>query len=226
MSANRTVTCLRSPSSAPRDARIFRARCGGVYDEGERRARRIAHPRGRRRRRMAPAFGAEAASRPIAVAAARAPQRETSCRRPRRTWHRLDCLRRRRRSAWSVPLDRSVAIPRRSIRPRAGPACRKECCAAHRISIYSRSFNADLPHCYAHRHASFHAPNARPPGRMGGDLALCPFCSRGARPSTSALGRRRPIECRSPSRRNRATRRRTTIRTPSSPSDLRSAVFG
>ena len=29
-SANRTVTCLRSPSSALRDVRIFSARCFGV----------------------------------------------------------------------------------------------------------------------------------------------------------------------------------------------------
>src|SRR5512144_2236000 len=34
MSAKRTVTCLRSPSTAPRAARILRARCGGVYAAG------------------------------------------------------------------------------------------------------------------------------------------------------------------------------------------------
>src|SRR4029078_9737037 len=34
MSANRTVTCLRSPSTALREARIFSARCGGVYCDG------------------------------------------------------------------------------------------------------------------------------------------------------------------------------------------------
>ena len=35
MSANSTVTCLRSPSSVPREVRIFSARCGGVYVSGE-----------------------------------------------------------------------------------------------------------------------------------------------------------------------------------------------
>src|SRR5215467_13298261 len=34
-SAKRTVTCLRSPSSAALDVRIFSARCLGVYDSGE-----------------------------------------------------------------------------------------------------------------------------------------------------------------------------------------------
>src|SRR5262245_17730167 len=34
-SAKRTVTCLRSPSSAALDMRIFSARCLGVYDSGE-----------------------------------------------------------------------------------------------------------------------------------------------------------------------------------------------
>src|SRR5438093_11709125 len=33
-SANRTVTCLRSPSTAPRLVRIFSARWRGVYDPG------------------------------------------------------------------------------------------------------------------------------------------------------------------------------------------------
>ncbi len=33
-SAKRTVTCLRSPSSAAREVRIFSARCFGVYDSG------------------------------------------------------------------------------------------------------------------------------------------------------------------------------------------------
>ncbi len=35
MSAKSTVTCLRSPSSVPREVRIFSARCGGVYVSGE-----------------------------------------------------------------------------------------------------------------------------------------------------------------------------------------------
>ena len=35
MSQNSTVTCLRSPSSALRDIRIFSARCFGVYAPGE-----------------------------------------------------------------------------------------------------------------------------------------------------------------------------------------------
>src|SRR5262249_56512901 len=34
-SAKRTVTCLRSPSSAALDVRIFSARCLGVYDSGD-----------------------------------------------------------------------------------------------------------------------------------------------------------------------------------------------
>src|SRR5215510_3755485 len=34
-SAKSTVTCLRSPSSAALDVRIFSARCLGVYDSGE-----------------------------------------------------------------------------------------------------------------------------------------------------------------------------------------------
>src|SRR5262245_23749559 len=34
-SPNRTVTCLRSPSRALREVRIFSARCLGVYDDGE-----------------------------------------------------------------------------------------------------------------------------------------------------------------------------------------------
>src|SRR5262245_22754509 len=34
-SANRTVTCLRSPCRAAFDVRIFSARCFGVYDCGE-----------------------------------------------------------------------------------------------------------------------------------------------------------------------------------------------
>src|SRR5262245_19469199 len=34
-SANRTVTCLRSPSKAAFDMRIFSARCFGVYDSGD-----------------------------------------------------------------------------------------------------------------------------------------------------------------------------------------------
>src|SRR5262245_18076933 len=33
-SANRTVTCLRSPSRAERDVRIFSARCLRVYERG------------------------------------------------------------------------------------------------------------------------------------------------------------------------------------------------
>src|SRR4029453_18965898 len=33
-SANNTVTCLRSPSRAAREVRIFSARCFGVYDSG------------------------------------------------------------------------------------------------------------------------------------------------------------------------------------------------
>src|SRR5882724_11919800 len=33
-SAKRTVTCLRSPSSALRELRIFSARCFGVYERG------------------------------------------------------------------------------------------------------------------------------------------------------------------------------------------------
>src|SRR3974377_98143 len=33
-SAKSTVTCLRSPSSALRDVRIFSARCFGVYERG------------------------------------------------------------------------------------------------------------------------------------------------------------------------------------------------
>src|SRR5207249_9686509 len=33
-SAKRTVTCLRSPSRAERDVRIFSARCFGVYERG------------------------------------------------------------------------------------------------------------------------------------------------------------------------------------------------
>jgi hypothetical protein len=36
MSANNTVTCFRSPSSAFLEVRIFSARCFGVYDSGER----------------------------------------------------------------------------------------------------------------------------------------------------------------------------------------------
>src|SRR5262245_25836012 len=35
-SAKRTVTCLRSPSRALRDVRIFSARCLGVYERGSR----------------------------------------------------------------------------------------------------------------------------------------------------------------------------------------------
>src|SRR5215467_14042923 len=35
-SAKRTVTCLRSPSRALRDVRIFSARCFGVYEWGAR----------------------------------------------------------------------------------------------------------------------------------------------------------------------------------------------
>src|SRR4029077_4120437 len=35
-SAKRTVTCLRSPSRALRDVRIFSARCFGVYERGTR----------------------------------------------------------------------------------------------------------------------------------------------------------------------------------------------
>src|SRR6202158_6000532 len=35
-SANNTVTCLRSPSNADFDCRIFSARCLGVYERGER----------------------------------------------------------------------------------------------------------------------------------------------------------------------------------------------
>src|SRR5262249_40387346 len=34
-SANKTVTCLRSPSRALREVRIFSARCFGVYEDGE-----------------------------------------------------------------------------------------------------------------------------------------------------------------------------------------------
>src|SRR5262245_214078 len=34
-SVNMTVTCLRSPSIALREVRIFSARCLGVYDSGE-----------------------------------------------------------------------------------------------------------------------------------------------------------------------------------------------
>src|SRR6266446_6595618 len=34
-SANRTVTCFRSPSRAALEVRIFSARCLGVYDSGE-----------------------------------------------------------------------------------------------------------------------------------------------------------------------------------------------
>ena len=34
MSANRTVTCLRSPSRALREAKILSARWSGVYDSG------------------------------------------------------------------------------------------------------------------------------------------------------------------------------------------------
>src|SRR5712691_7005386 len=34
-SANSTVTCLRSPSRAALEVRIFSARCFGVYDEGD-----------------------------------------------------------------------------------------------------------------------------------------------------------------------------------------------
>src|SRR6516164_5471039 len=37
-SANSTVTCLRSPSRALREVRIFSARCLGVYDCGSRTA--------------------------------------------------------------------------------------------------------------------------------------------------------------------------------------------
>src|SRR5712692_9163403 len=37
-SAKRTVTCLRSPSSAALEVRIFSARCLGVYDRGEAKA--------------------------------------------------------------------------------------------------------------------------------------------------------------------------------------------
>src|ERR1700730_6279042 len=33
-STNRTVTCLRSPSKAAFEVRIFSARCFGVYDSG------------------------------------------------------------------------------------------------------------------------------------------------------------------------------------------------
>jgi len=36
MSANSTVTCLRSPSRLWRETRIFSERCGGVYDRGAR----------------------------------------------------------------------------------------------------------------------------------------------------------------------------------------------
>src|SRR5262249_50957326 len=35
MSQKSTVTCLRSPSSAALEVRIFSARCLGVYDSGE-----------------------------------------------------------------------------------------------------------------------------------------------------------------------------------------------
>src|SRR5262245_36301372 len=37
-SAKSTVTCLRSPSRAERDVRIFSARCFGVYERGSGRA--------------------------------------------------------------------------------------------------------------------------------------------------------------------------------------------
>ncbi len=65
-SANRTVTCLRSPSSTAREVRIFSARCRGVYDPGE--PKRGRPPEG-------PATGCPQSRQNLAAAGNEAPQR-------------------------------------------------------------------------------------------------------------------------------------------------------